>query len=29
VWIYFASLIAMKTFTRQDVSVIKGIIGRT
>ncbi|MGZ4921333.1 MAG: flippase [Halobacteriota archaeon] len=29
VWVYFASLIAMKTFTQQDVSVIKGIMGRT
>ncbi|MGZ4932196.1 MAG: flippase [Halobacteriota archaeon] len=29
VWVYFASLIAMKTFTQQDVNVIKGIMGRT
>jgi O-antigen/teichoic acid export membrane protein len=29
VWVYFASLIALKTFTQQDVNVIKGIMGRT
>jgi hypothetical protein len=29
VWVYFATLIALKTFTQQDVSVIKSIIGRT
>ncbi|MGZ4870214.1 MAG: flippase, partial [Halobacteriota archaeon] len=29
VWVYFATLLALKTFTKQDVSVIKSIIGRT
>ena len=29
VWVYFASLIALRTFTQQDVNVIKGIMGRT
>jgi O-antigen/teichoic acid export membrane protein len=29
VWVYFATLIALRTFTQQDVSVIKSIIGRT
>jgi len=29
VWVYFATLIALRTFTRQDVNVIKSIIGRT
>jgi O-antigen/teichoic acid export membrane protein len=28
VWVYFASLIALRTFTKQDVDVIKSIIGR-
>jgi O-antigen/teichoic acid export membrane protein len=29
VWVYFATLLALRTFTKQDVSVIKSIIGRT
>jgi len=29
VWVYFATLIALRTFTTQDVSVIKSIVGRT
>jgi hypothetical protein len=29
IWVYFATLIALRTFTRQDVNVIKSIIGRT
>jgi O-antigen/teichoic acid export membrane protein len=29
VWVYFATLIALRTFTKQDVDVIKSIIGRT
>jgi O-antigen/teichoic acid export membrane protein len=29
VWVYFATLIALKTFTKQDIDVIKSIIGRS
>ncbi len=29
VWVYFATLIALRTFTKQDVNVIKSILGRT
>jgi O-antigen/teichoic acid export membrane protein len=29
VWVYFATLIALRTFTKQDVDVIRSIIGRT
>ena len=29
VWVYFATLIVLRTFTRQDVNGITSIIGRT
>lgn len=29
VWVYFATLIALRTFTKQDIDVIKSIFGRT
>jgi hypothetical protein len=29
VWVYFATLIALRAFTKEDVDIINSILGRT